>query len=189
MNKYSAKYKIYGLIGTMLVLAGIFFGFVYGWMDRKNEAVATALAVKNQEFAEVFAEQQSYELGKRDLVTLESKPFQPDDLFSEDTKVVKEIKTLETLAQGLELSFTLQVSGSVKTAPKLSNATGQLYTVPYTVILEGPFDKITNYIQTTEHLNFVTSTKAVKIEASDGGQTQATLTSEFYIKPWKHRST
>ena len=69
MTKYSAKYKIYGLIAAMLVLAGIFFGFVYGWTDSKNAVLAQALADKNQEFAEVFAEQQSYELGKKDLVT------------------------------------------------------------------------------------------------------------------------
>jgi hypothetical protein len=183
MNKSSAKYKIYGLIVVMLIVTGIFFGFVYGWMDGKNAVIGQALADKNQEFAEVFAEQQSYELGKKDLVTLEAKPFQPDDLFSQDTKVVKEIKTLETLAQGLELSFTLRVSGTVKTAPKLAKATAQLYTVPYTVILEGPFDKITNYIETTEHLNFVTATKTIRVEATEGGQTRATLASEFYIKP------
>jgi len=183
MKKTSAKYKIYGLIVVILVIAGVFFGFVYGWMDGKNEALGQALADKNQEFAEVFAEQQSYELGKKDLTTLESKPFQPDDLFSQDTKVVKEIKTLETLAAGLGIDFTLQVSGTVKTAPKLSKATAQLYTVTYTVILEGPFDKIVNYIETTEHLNFVTSTRAVKMEAAEDGNARATLTSDFYIKP------
>jgi hypothetical protein len=183
MKGFSYKYKIYALVAAVIVAVLIFFLFVYGWMDGRNETVAAAVAAKNQEYAEVQAEEQSYELGKKDLVTLQSKPFQPADLFSQDTKVVKEIKTLETLAGTLGVRFSLNVSGTIKDAPKLPGVSSTLYTVPYTVTLEGPFDKIVNFIETTEHLNFVTQTKALSLGASEGGGTQATLTSEFFIKP------
>lgn len=165
------------------MLALVFFFFVYKWVESKNQAVADAVAVKNQEHAEVLAEQQSYEFGKRDLVALAAKPLQPDDLFSQDTKVVKEIKTLEALAQGLGIELTLQISGTIKTAPKLAGSTAQLYTVPYTVTLVGPFDKIVNFVESSEHLNFVTQTKAVAVGVASPSTVRATLTSEFYIKP------
>lgn len=184
MAGMSYKYKIYTLLAGVAVVALFFFLFVYNWMDGKNQALADAVSIKNQEYAEVLAEQQSYEFGQKDLTTLEDKPLQPDDLFSQDTKVVKEIKTLETLAQTLQLEFTLQIAGTIKTAPKLPKASGQLYLVPYTITVEGAFDKIVNFIETAENLNFVTQTKNVVVGAGENGRVRANLTSEFYIKPW-----
>jgi hypothetical protein len=183
MAGMSYKYKIYTLLAVIAVVALVFFLFIYSWMDGKNQALADAVAIKNQEYAEVLAEQQSYEFGQKDLTALAEKPLQPDDLFSQDTKVVKEIKTLETLAQTLGLEFTLQIAGTIQTAVKLPKASGQLYLVPYTVTVEGPFDKLVNYIETAENLNFVTQTKNLVIGAGESGRVRATLTSEFYIKP------
>jgi hypothetical protein len=183
MKGLSYKYKIYALLAAIVAASLIFFVFIYGWMNQRNQAMADSTAAKNQEYAEAVAEQHSYELGKQDLITLQSKSLQPDDLFSQDTKVVKEIKTLETLAHALGIEFTLQVSGTAKTAPKLAKATGQIHVVPYTIVLEGDFEKIVNFIETAEHLNFVTQTKAFTITALDSGATRAALSSEFYIKP------
>ncbi len=183
MKGLTYKYKIYALSAAVGAAALVFFLFIYSWMNSRNQVLSDAVAVKNQEYAEVLAEQQSYELGKKDLVALQSKPLQPGDLFSQDTKVVKEIKTLETLADSLGVDFTLEVSGTIKTAPKLKTATGQLYAVSYTVILEGPFDKVVNFIESTEHLNFVTQTKALSLGVMEEGGVRATLSSEFYIKP------
>lgn len=137
MSNFSYKYKIYTVIGGVMVLTLIFFLFVYGSMNSHNDTLAIAVAAKNQEYQEVLAEQQSYELGKKDLESLKSKPFQPSDLFSQDTKVVKEVKTLESIAQGLGVEFTMQVSGTIKTAPKLTQASAQIFIVPYVMILEG----------------------------------------------------
>jgi len=183
MKGFSYKYKIYVLIAAVVMAALVFFGLIYGWVARSNEAVANGLTAKNQEYAEVLAEEQSYELGKKDLVTLQSKQLQPADLFSQDTKVVKEINTLETLAGSLGVKFNLSVSGTVKDAPKVPGVSSTLYTVPYTVTLEGPFDKVINFIETTEHLNFVTQTNALSMGPDDKGGVQATLTSAFFIKP------
>ena len=182
MKRTSYKYKIYGLLAAVVVVVLIFFVFVYGWMNKKTAALADAVAVKNQEYSQVLAEQKSYELGKKDLAALQTKQLQPDDLFSQDTKVVKEIKTLETLAHSLGIDFILEVSGTVKTAPKLAKSAGPIYTVPYTVTLEGPFDKVVNFVESTEHLAFVTQTKSLSISVTDAGKTRAILSSEFYIK-------
>jgi hypothetical protein len=183
MKPLSYKYKIYFLAAGTVVLAIIFFFFVYGSMNNRNQALADAMAKKEQEHEEVLAEQKSYESGKKDLETLQLKPFHPDDLFSQDTKVVKEIQTLEALGKNLGISFSLKVSGSASTATKLPKAAGQVLAVPYTMVVEGPFDKITNFVEATEHLPFITQVKNIQVSALSNTTVRATLFSEFYIKP------
>jgi Tfp pilus assembly protein PilO len=181
--KMSYKYKMYSLIAVVLVLALLFFFWLYPMMNAKNQVLADEARAKNKEYTDVLAEQQSYELGKKDLQTLKNKQVQPEELFSQDTKLVKEIEALEQLAQRLGLKFSLQVSGSAKNAPKLTKATAQLNSVPYTMNVEGEFDKVIQFTQSLEHMQFVTQAKVVNVIALSLSQVRLTMNAEFYIKP------
>jgi hypothetical protein len=165
-----------------MIAAVLFFG-VYGNMNTRNQALAEQAAKKNKEYEEVLAEQKSYELGKRDIETLQIKPVHPNELFSQDTKVVKEIQVLESLAKNLGLNLTLRVSGSAKTAPKLTKATSQIQAVPNSLIVEGPFDKIINFVESVERAPFIAPVKNLAITALPSGSLRAILYPEFYIIP------
>ncbi len=183
MNTMSYKTKIYMAIVLVVLLCLIFFFFIYGRMNASNQALAESVAAKRQDHEDVLAEQKSYEQGKQDLAALAKKKLQPADLFSQDTKVVKEIKTLEAISHNLGLKFTLQVTGTSKNAIVLPKSTAKIATIPYNMVLEGPFDKTLNFVEATQHLPFITQIDKISMSGSATGTVFTTLSAEFYIKP------
>jgi hypothetical protein len=182
MTPLSYKYRIYIAVTLFAIFAIGLFLFGYDIFGNRNAVLAQALTAKTKEYDELEQEQRSFELGQRDLKTLESKPFQPDELFSKDTKVVKEIKTLETIAAEQGIDFKLQVSGTSKDAKKVEKTKRELFAVPYTVTLEGSYEAVMKFMESIEHLNFATHVTGVSINALKGDQVRAVLTAQFYIK-------
>ena len=85
------KVKIIILVAVFFLFALGMYLFGFGIMASKNQIVSDAIAQQNVELEVLLREQKSFEQGKKDLAILEKSQFPPDELFSSDTKVVKEI--------------------------------------------------------------------------------------------------
>ncbi len=183
MFKLNSRIKLFITMIIFGIFAGWMFLYGYGIMENKNLTKLDSVNKKNLEIEVLKKEQLTYEHGKKYIATLSEKPFPPQDLFSKDTKVVKEIRTLEDLAKKYGLEFTLEVSGTTKTAVKATDVGGDLLQVPYTVNVEGPYNNIQKYVEAAEHTAFINQTQSLAIVALEGGKSKASLVSVFYLKP------
>lgn len=183
MTKVSSKLKLIIVIVVFLGFAGVMFGFGYGILEKRNQLVLDRIVDKGLELAVLEREQRNFEQAKRDLASLEEKTYPPQDLFSKDTRVVKEIKELETLAQLYNLKFVLTVTGTSDEAVKAQGVSGQLLVVPYQVSIEGAYKNILRYMEAAEHTTFINQTQSVLITALEGNRTKAELISQFYLRP------
>lgn len=182
MKKLSYKYKIIIAIVAFAVFALIMFTYGYGILNGRNQSSADIAMQRESELEMLRREQRSFEQGKKDLATLATRKYPPDELFSKDTKVVKEIRALEEIAARFGLDFRLSISGSTKTATVVPGATSEIYIIPYTATLEGSYEDLHSYLQEAEHLPFSTHTTKVTISSLDDDGIRAMLDSEFYIK-------
>jgi hypothetical protein len=182
MSKLTYRIKLFIVIVLFAIFAGIMFTFGYGILESKNTARLDLVNKQNLELEVLKREQKNSEQAKKDLATLDQKPHPPSELFSKDTKVVKEIRTLEDLAARYNLDFTMSISGTSKTAEKAPGVASDLSVVPYTVTVDGAFPNVLNYISATEHTNFVTHTEEIHISSIDNGMVRATIASQFYLK-------
>ena len=182
MSKLTYRIKLFIVIALFAIFAGVMFSFGYGILEAKNTARLDLVNKQNLELEVLKREQKNFEQGKKDLATLDQKPHPPGDLFSKDTKVVKEIRILEELAARYNLDLTLSISGTSKNAIKAPGVVSDLLVVPYTVVVVGAFNNILNYVAATEHSSFVTHTQGVQISSLDSGSARATLSSQFYLK-------
>jgi Tfp pilus assembly protein PilO len=175
------KSKIYLITLIFFALAAIMFLFVYPSLHSRNARLAASVASQRQILEQLLQEQRSFAQGKKDIETLKTKPIQPGELFSADTRVVKEIKTLEDLSKTYGLDMNLQVSGTAKDAQKVKSSNQLLY-VPYSLSVEGPFDKVLAFLDSAENLSFITPVKTMSISAQKEGIVKTTLTADFYLK-------
>jgi Tfp pilus assembly protein PilO len=169
-------------IVSVLFILAVIFGYVFGIFQNKNEELLAAVTAANQTYEQIDAEQRSFAAGKRDMEELSHKTYQPDSFFSTDTKLVKEIKTLEELATASKIGLTLQVSGTAAAAAKVPATSGTVFSIPYTMTLSGSFAGITAFMAATERLPFITHIKAVTLAAEDENKVRAVLTTVFFIK-------
>lgn len=165
------------------IFVGLMFTYGYGILEGRNQARLDLVNQKNLELEVLKKEQLTFEQGKKDLATLTEKPYPPQDLFSKDTKVVKEIKILEDLAKSHSLNFSLTVSGTTKMATKVVGVSGELFFIPYIITVDGAFNNIQKFIEAAEHSSFVTETQQVAITSASEGKARAVLNSVFYLKP------
>lgn len=182
MKNLSSKYKIIILLVVFLAFAVGMFTSGYDILATRNQALADGASKQRMEYEVLQREQRSAEQAKKDLTELESKPFPPQELFSKDTKVVKEIKILEDNAAKYGVTMTLTISGTTKTAAKVPAVSSELFTIPYIITLEGPFENLINFVQATEHLPFVTYTKMVNISAQPENKVRLVMNSDFYLR-------
>ncbi len=182
MKGINSKTRIILLLVVFVLFAAGMFFFGYGIMAGRNQVTADAVAARRVELEVLQREQKSFEQGKKDIAQLKESSYPPEELFSSDTKVVKEIQKLEEAAQRYNLELDITVTGTTKTALKVTGTTGELYAVPYTITLNGDFNNILLFMQTAERLPFITHTKilSVTVAAEDGSRT--VITSEFYLK-------
>lgn len=184
MRNLSAKYKVIILLVVFIAIAVVMFTFGYDILGGRNQALSEGASKQRLEYDILQREQRSAEQAKKDLAELENKPFPPQELFSKDTKVVKEIKILEDNAAKYGVSMSLTIAGNTKTAPKVAGVSTELFTVPYVLTLEGSFENLMNYVQATEHLPFVSYTKVVNMSASADNKIRLIMNSDFYIRKW-----
>jgi hypothetical protein len=182
MKGINSKTKIILVVALFVIFAAGMFFFGYGILAGSNQANADIVAQKRIELEVLEREQKSFEQGKKDLADLASSSYPPDELFSRDTKVVKEIQQLEAAAQRYSLDLSIAVTGSTKTAVKVPNTSGDLYAVPYTITLDGPITNVLQFMQTAERMPFITHAKDVAISVGLAEKTTTVISSEFYVK-------
>lgn len=182
MNKISNKVKIIIAIIVFIVVAAVMFLYGYGVLSARNQIAADEVAKQRLELEVLEREQKSFEQGKKDLAQLEESNHPPDELFSKDTKVVNEIQQLEAAAQRYNLNLEISVTGTTKTAVKAVGALTELFVVPYQITLDGDFSNMLSFIQTAEHMPFVTHVNELSISVAAENEARTTLTSVFYIK-------
>jgi hypothetical protein len=182
IKKTNNQVKIIVAIIILVLISGGMFLYGFGIMASKNEVIASTIAQRNIELEVLQREQKSFEQGKKDLSLLEKSEFPPDELFSSDTKVVKEIQTLETSAKKYDIELSIQVSGSLKEAKPVAGTNSALVAIPYTMTLKGKFENILLFVQSTERMPFITHILNLSIVADEDDKTLATIASEFYIK-------
>ena len=177
--KYKTKISLVAVV--FAAIAAIMFFFIFPRFHSRNVNLSVEVSSQRQTLEQLLQQQRSFEQGKKDLETLKSKPIQPDELFSRDTRVVKEIKTLESLATTYALDMKLQVSGTAKDAQKVKSSS-QLLSVPYSLTVSGPFDKVLAFLDSAENLPFITPVKTLVVSAEKEGIVKTILTADFYIK-------
>lgn len=182
MKGISSKTKIILLLGGFIVLTLFMFFFGYGIIAGKNQVTADDVSKRRITLEALQQEQKSFEDGKKDLAKLLVSTYPPDDLFSSDTKVVKEIQQLEEAAQRYNVDLKISVTGTTKDAEKVPGVATSLVTVPYNMTLNGSFANIQLFMASTEHLPFVTHAQNISVTVSTGDKTRAVISSEFFIK-------
>lgn len=175
------KSKIYIVVFSFFLVSAIMFLFVFGKLHDRNIRLSTDVSSKRQTLEQLAQEQRSFEQGKKDVEALKTKAVQPGELFSRDTRVVKEIKTLEDLSKINELDMTLLISGTAKNAQKVKSS-AQILSLPYSVTVTGAFDKTLAFLDSIENLNFITPVKTLTISAQKGGVVKSTISADFYIQ-------
>ncbi|QQS23073.1 hypothetical protein IPM19_00690 [bacterium] len=183
MLKLNSRIKLFGVMILFGIFAALMFTYGYGILENRNQARLDVVNQKNLELEVLKKEQLTYEQGKKDITTLTQKTYPPQDLFSKDTKVVKEIKILEDLAKRYSLTFTLTVSGTTKMATKVTGVTGELFLIPYTVTIDGAFNNIQRYIEAAEHSAFINEVQQVSISSTPDNRARGVFNAVFYLKP------
>ena len=180
MTKFSYKYKIYIVVAVWVVVSAVLFGYVFDLINNGSQATVDEIVTKKKELLELQAEQRSYQLGKTDLQQLEKKELQPDNFFSSDTSLVREISTLENLAVSNNLKITIGIGGTSNALLKAKTAS-ELLLAPYNMSLSGSYSDILNFMQSVEKLGFITHFKTLLV-ANSGQTVTASASAIFYIK-------
>ena len=106
--KLNSKIKIILVLVGFVLFTGAMFWFGYDIIGARNHALADSIAKQRVELNLLQREQKSFEEGKKDLAELAKSAYPPEDLFSRDTKVVKEIQQLEAVAQKYDIDLTFE---------------------------------------------------------------------------------
>lgn len=182
MSTLSHKNKIIVAGCCFVIVTAVLVSYIFPLFDKTNAALAGKTLDARKEQAELEAEQRNFELGKRDLTNLAQKPFQPDNFFSNDTSLVKEIKILEDAAKNLSIDLATTVTGTVGSAPKAKTTT-DIRMVPTTVQAIGSYVALMQFMQTLEHLSFIMNVKTITISPTDvSDRVSLSLTGNFYVK-------
>lgn len=176
------KTKIILVVVGFIFFAAFMFFFGYGIIGNRNKDAADSIGKRKVELEVLQREQKSFEQGKIDLAELAKSAYPPDELFSRDTKVVKEVQQLEEIAQKYNLDMTLAVTGTADLADKVTGTTSDLYAVPYNITLVGSFSNALMFIQAAERLPFITHGKNISVTVGSEDKSHTVITSEFYIK-------
>lgn len=182
MTSISNKSKIIVAATGFILVSALLFGYVFGLVDSHNANLADKVQSVRKDLAELEAEQHNFELGKKDIALLATKDIQPDSFFSADTKFVNEVQTLEKLSESLGVELTVQVTGTIANAPKAKTTT-DIRMIPTTIQLVGSYTALVEFVQTLEHLQFVTNVKSISISPKEqGGEVALTLIGNFFLK-------
>lgn len=180
MTKFSYKYKIYAVVAVWVVLVAALFGYVFDLINDGSQATVTEIVAKKKELLELQAEQRSYQLGKTDLQQLAKKELQPDNFFSSDTSLVKEISTLEDIANQNNVKITIGIGGTSNVLLRAKTAS-ELLLAPYNISLSGSYLDILHFMENVEKLGFITHFKTLLV-ANSGQAVTASASAIFYIK-------
>jgi Tfp pilus assembly protein PilO len=178
----SAIYKIYLTLAFWVGLSAFMFFYGFNVLGSVNVRAAADISRQKSQLLALQAQQQSYLLSQRDLQQMQAEKVQPEDFFSVDITLVKEIQTLEDLGKSLGVNLTLGgISGIVSPLPK-GKSEVELYTLPYSISVSGTLEKTVDFIETLEHLGFITTLNSLSLSSSADGTVSASMGANFYIR-------
>lgn len=182
MKKLSAKNKIILLLLAWLILTAAMFSQFFKILDSQNQATLDSMAQERKDLVRLQDQDASYKKAQADLQELAGKNYQPEIFFTSDISLVNEIQALENLATKYNLK--MQLSGVAGTIGTLANAgtITPIGIVPYGIALNGDFYEVINFIESLEHLSFITNPTDLSIRAADNGNVSASMTANFYLK-------
>lgn len=182
MNQMKAKNKIILALCFWVIVSAMMFFYFFDILDEANQKTLDSMAQQKKDLASLKAERESYRLAKEDLEDLAKQTYQPNDFFSRDISLVKEIQTLEALGEQMGVKMQLTgVSGTAAAAAAAKTNT-PLAVIPYNINLTGQLGQVVKFIETLENLSFITKTNSLSINAGEGGNVSAALGASFYIK-------
>ncbi len=182
MKNFSAKNKIIILLAAWLIVSGGMFFYFFKLLDVANTSTLDSMAEDRKNLVVLRAKDKSFKQAQADLQELAAKPFQPEDFFSRDISLVKELQTLEDLGRKYNLKMQIAgVSGTIGTLSKAQTVT-QLAVIPYGLTLNGNFYQAMQFLENYEHLNFITSVSAISLSAVEGNDVSMSLASNFYLR-------
>jgi Tfp pilus assembly protein PilO len=182
MKGMTAKNKIAILVIVWLCVSAAMFLWFFKILDGVNQATLNAMAQDRTNLVVLQAQDQSYKQAQTDLKQLAAKTNQPDNFFTRDIALVGEIQTLEDLSQKYNVQMQISgVSGTVNNLPQ-AKATTPLAMVSYGISLTGGFVQVVNFIESLEHLSFVTNVTTLSLTSGSNNTVNAGLSANFYLR-------
>ncbi len=163
----------------MLFGAVLFYGFP--WLSSLQVSKLSAILDQKKTVVELRQERANIEQAQKDLNELKNKAHVPEDFFSKDITLVDDIRLLETRANDSGVDLTLTVSGTLNTAIKAKNAS-ELFVVPFSVQLKGPFANVVSYMDFLEHFGTLFTVRNVSLIGATGDNVTANLVGNFYLR-------
>jgi len=177
-----AKNKIIVLFIVWLCVSASMFLWLFKILDGVNQATLNSMAQDRANLVVLQAQDQSYKQAQTDLKQLAAKTNQPDNFFTSDIALVGEIQVLENLSQKYNVQMQLSgVSGTINNLSKASTVT-PLAMVPYGISLSGDFVQVVNFIESLEHLSFVTNVTTLTLTSGNNNNVNAGLSANFYLR-------
>jgi hypothetical protein len=174
--------KIYLTLVIWLGLCAGMFTYGFGILQGSNNSALATISEEKGMLLSLQAEQQSYHLAQKDLEDLAKKDIQPEDFFSKDVSLVKELTALENLGKTSQVSLSISgISGTIDTLGK-ANTQSELYNMNYMMSVTGSLANVMNFVQTLYNLNFVTTLNSMALGTVDKNNVSVNLTANFYIR-------
>jgi len=179
----SVKTKIYLALGLWLGACIGMFTYGVNIFNATNADTINKITEQKKEMFVLQDEQKSYQLAQQDLKDLAEKKYKPEDLFSKDVNLVREIQELEKLQEKLGLEISLGgISGTVSNASAKDKKTPGLMVVPYSISANGEFSKLVGLIETLENLSFATQITSLSISSGNENEANMSMGANFYLK-------
>lgn len=175
--------KIYITLGIWVLLVVFMFAFGFKIVENSNAQEQAKLVSLAAEIQQLQAERDSFNNAKKDLDKITQKTLQPEDFFSQDITLVREVKFFENLASQLGVKMNLSgPSGTVKSAASVKSLSGQIISVPLNLTITGSFNQVVEFAEVLEHLPFAMQVNSLSISTLSANQVSATFTGSFYLR-------
>ncbi len=181
MNKSKFQMRIIGSAIGFCILLGLVVLYGFPWLSGLQTSKLSAILEQKKTVVELRQEQANIEQAKKDLTELKSKAHLPEGFFSKDITLVDDIRLLETRANDSGVDLTLTVSGTLSTAVKAKNAS-ELFVVPFSVQLKGPFGNVAAYMDFLEHFGTLFTVRNVSLIGAGADNITANLVGNFYLR-------
>ncbi len=181
MPKLTYKPKILastiGFLILVLVMVLVVYPMLHGTLD--NGLIK--IMEQKKTVVELRQERDNIERAKQDMLDLKGKTVQPETFFSKDTTLVAELTRLEERADKLGVDMNLSVSGTLTQATKAKTAS-ELYMVPVTIRLSGPYSAVVEYVDFLEHFSTIVTVRSVSLSANTASSVNANLVATVHLR-------
>lgn len=176
------KTKIYLTLVVWIAVSAAMYFYGFGILQGSNRDALAAISQEKDTLLNLQAEQQSYRLAQKDLDDLAKKDVQPEDFFSEDVTLVKEISTLENLGKASQVKLDMNgISGTIDVLPK-AKTQSDLYTIPYTMSITGELNNVIDFVEALYNQSFITSINSFSMGAATKEAVSVNLTATLYVR-------